>query len=436
MALLRSMFDVAAPLAVGLPALAYVVLAVGIIVNPLWGAAALAAWSALPAVATAGTPVRPHDLPGHAFRRILDEPWFWLRTLTGGWRPPRQADPVEALRPVYEELVEDGVGRFLEERRADCPWCGSSDLSVRVSVPDRFQFKPGTFTMEECGACGHTFQNPRLSLEGLEYYYRDFYDGLSEDQFEVIFAVASNLEHDRAEMLRGVHEPKRWLDVGTGHAHFPLMAAELWPDTTFEGLDLGESVEEAERRGWIAKAHRGMLPELSAELAGSFDVVSMHHELEHTRDPRAELAAAAEVLAPGGYLEIEVPDPEYPLSRLLKGLWLPFFQPQHQHMVTVGNLCEALEGLGFEIVKTVRADCQRNVDLTFVVWFGLNKLAPPTDLPWLPRPTGLDLVKRPLVLAAGLPLLGIAALVDQVSGIYARATDRGNAYRVLAKKLP
>lgn len=434
LALLSALFGPAAAAAMGLPGLAYLALGVGTLVNPLWGALAVAGWSALPVLATAATPLHPKDLPGHAARRIVDEPRHWLRTLTGRWRPPRQPDPAEALRPTYAELVAEGTDRFLEPRRDDCPWCGSTDLAVRITAPDRFQFKPGHFTMEECRTCGHTFQNPRLSLEGLDYYYRDFYDGLSEDQFDAIFAVGAGLEHDRAEMLRGVHEPRRWLDVGTGHGHFALLAAERWPDTTFEGLDLGESVEEAARRGWIAKAHRGLLPDLAPRLAGSFDVVSMHHELEHTRDPRAELAAAAEVLEPGGYLEIEVPDPEYPLSRLLRGLWLPFFQPQHQHMVPVGNLCGALEDLGFEIVTVVRAGCQRNVDLTFVAWFGLNRLAPPTDLPWLPRGSGLSGVKRALVFAAGLPLLAVAAVADQVAGLVARATNRGNAYRVLARK--
>ena len=33
------------------------------------------------------------------------------------------------------------------------------------------------FTLEQCGDCGHVFQNPRLTPEGLEFYYRDFYDG-------------------------------------------------------------------------------------------------------------------------------------------------------------------------------------------------------------------------------------------------------------------
>jgi SAM-dependent methyltransferase len=435
LAYLRSMFGPTTSAVLGLPAVAYVVIGAGLVVNPAWGAFALVAWSAAPAIATAGTPLQPRDLPVHALRRIVDGPRSWVQTLLGRWRPPTEAgDPVEDLRPVYAELVADGIERFFEPRRDDCPWCGSEELSVRISTTDRYQFKPGTFTLEECATCGHTFQNPRLSVEGLDYYYRDFYDGISDDKFEVIFSWGAGLEHDRARMVEGLHEPKRWLDVGTGHGHFALLAAEVWPDTVFEGLDLGESVAEAERRGWIAKAHRGFLPDLAGELEGQFDVVSMHHELEHTRDPRAEIAAAAKVLAPGGFLEIEVPDPEFPLSRVLGERWLPFFQPQHQHLVTLGNLTSELEGLGFDVLRVVRGDAHRAVDVVSAAWFVVNGAAPQDDLPWLERGSPRVGLQRLVTFALGLPLLALAALADQVVGLWVKQADRGNAYRVLAQK--
>jgi SAM-dependent methyltransferase len=435
LALLRSMFGSTTPVVVGLPAVPYLVVGLGIVVNPVWGAAALAAWSAAPVVATAGTPLRPRDLPGHAARRILDEPSSWVRTLLGRWRPAGpDGDPIEQLRPAYAEAVAAGTDRFFEPRRDDCPWCGSTDLSVRVATTDRYQFKPGTFTLEECAECGHTFQNPRLSVEGLDYYYRDFYDGISDDTFEAIFSWGAGLEHDRARMLEGLHEPKRWLDVGTGHGHFALLAAEVWPDTVFEGLDLGDGVAEAERRGWISKAHQGFLPDLAGELEGRFDVVSMHHELEHTRDPRAEIAAAAKVLAPGGFIEIEVPDPEFPLSRVLGDHWLPYFQPQHQHLVTIGNLCNELEGLGFDVVRTVRGDAHRAVDLVSAAWFVVNGAAPKDDLPWLDRPSPRDGLRRLATFVLGAPLIVAAAVADRIVGLWVKQADHGNAYRILAQK--
>ena len=88
------------------------------------------------------------------------------------------SNPYEASRPYYQAELADGVERFLEPRRNTCPWCGSEDLSVRLRTGDLIQRKPGRFTLEQCGACGHIFQNPRLTPAGLDFYYRDFYDGL------------------------------------------------------------------------------------------------------------------------------------------------------------------------------------------------------------------------------------------------------------------
>src|SRR5690606_882109 len=132
-----------------------------------------------------------------------------------------------------------------------------------------------------------------------------------------------------------------------------------------------------------------------------------------TRDPRAELAAAAKVLQPGGFLEIEVPDPEFPLSRVLGERWLPFFQPQHQHMVTIGNLSKELEGLGFDVVRTKRFECHRAIDLTAAAWFVVNGAAPADDLPWLPPPPPRAGLRRLLTFALALPLLAAAGLADQ-----------------------
>ena len=90
---------------------------------------------------------------------------------------------------------------------------------------------------------------------------------------------------------------------------------------------MSESVIEAARRGRADTAYRGMFPDLARTLPRSYDVVSMHHYLEHTRDPRRELAAAALVVEPGGHLVIEGPDAEAPLARRLGRYWWQWGQP-------------------------------------------------------------------------------------------------------------
>jgi len=432
LAFIRALFDSATPLVVGIPVAQWTIIGAGVVLAPPWGLAALAGYCAVPFVATAGSPIMPRDRAQGAALRWAREPVRWLRTVTGTWRPPPEPDPIEERRAGYEAELAAGLDRFFEPRREACPICASTRLSVRLRTTDVFQHKPGEFVLEACDDCGLIFQNPRLSIEGLDFYYRDFYDGLGQEISELIFGATDSSYLGRSEMIAGHAEPKRWLDVGAGHGHFCLVARDRWPDTSFDGLDLSDSIDEAARRGWVDQGYRGMFPELAPDFAGAYDVVSMHHYLEHTREPLEELDAAKVALEPGGHLLIELPDPESIFGRLLGRWWIPWFQPQHQHLLSIGHLERALTDRGFEIVTRDRSAAHQTVDAVIAVWLRLDNLAP-AELPWLPPRTMWGRAKRFLVLGLGSPLFAVAALFDQAAKLMMRRQDLGNTYRVLAK---
>ncbi|HEY6624579.1 MAG TPA: class I SAM-dependent methyltransferase [Acidimicrobiales bacterium] len=416
------------------PVAVLVALAAGLVLAPWAGLVALAAFCIQPLVALARVPVRSADRGWIPALRWAMWPYRLMRTIVGEWPRSEGRDLVEERRPLYAELIAAGEGQFWEARRPDCPFCRSKRIAPRVRCSDLLRHKPGSFVLDQCGACGLIFQNPRLSSSGLDYYYRDFYDGLGEGQVASVFDFGDATYLDRAEMVRSVATPGRWLDVGTGHGHFCLVASTLLPDTRFDGLDIGESVEEAERRRWISTGHRGTFPELASSLADRYDVVSMHHYLEHTVDPRAELDSAAQVLAPGGHLLIELPDPESFWGRVLGRYWLPWFQPQHLHLMSIGILEQALTERGFTIVARVRAEASQSSDLTAAVWMLIGRCAPPTNLPWLPRPTALGRARRGLGLALGaLPLAG-ALGIDALLAWLPSRPGQSNAYRLLARR--
>ncbi|NGO67716.1 class I SAM-dependent methyltransferase [Streptomyces boncukensis] len=346
---------------------------------------------------------------------------------------------IAALRPDYQAELAGGTDRFFLPRAAGCPWCRSDRRPrQRLRTRDWVQGKPGAFVLDQCRDCGHTFQNPRLSEEGLDFYYRDFYDGLGAESTAKMFEAGGSQKRFRrsARALREHAAPGRWLDVGTAHAHFCAAARRLLPDTEFHGLDQGESVEHAVKEGRITRAYRGRLTELADELADRYDVLSMFHYLEHTPDPGAELAAAHTALRPGGHLLIEVPNPESPFSRLLGRRWMPWFQPQHLHFVPLGNLRVELERLGFTVVAaSVRGDQHIPVDLVCATWFWLNPLLPAEDQPWLPRPPGRAArVARGALALAALPLILLAYGLDLLLAPLVRRTRFSNAYRVIARR--
>ncbi|MBW8484782.1 class I SAM-dependent methyltransferase [Actinomadura parmotrematis] len=418
-------------LAVAGSAAAYAAVASAAVLDPWWGLAAVAAYCAAPYLALAGGPLRPRDLHRTALLRPLLAPRTWRATLADrptAWERARDAEREEARAFYREELA--GPGRFLEPRRPDCPWCGSRSLSRHVTSGDIVQGKPGRFTLERCRDCRHIFQNPRLSAEGLAFYYRDAYDGLGAATAERLFASQTRSYRGRAALAAAHAAPRAWLDVGAGHGHFCRAAAAVLPGTAFDGLDLGAGVEEGARRGWLRRAHRGRFTELPDDLAGRYDLVSMHHYLEHTPDPQAELDAAAKILPAGGHLLLELPDPESMPARLLGRRWIGWLQPQHLHMIPLRNLEEALAARGLRVVARERRAAHQRLDAVCAVAIVLDALAPPPDRPWAPPRRGAHL-RRALAATAAAPLFLAAWAADRFA---LPLLPGGNAYRVLARK--
>ncbi|GLY47207.1 methyltransferase domain-containing protein [Lentzea sp. NBRC 102530] len=396
-----------------------------------WGLVALAAYWAHPVLVFAGTPLKPRDL---WVPRVLRTPYLWFKT-SGGKKSTaekRQAEHLAQAAPWYEENRDRN---FHEAPRDDCPSCGSTDLRRWVTATDLVQRKPGKFTMDRCVRCGHVWQNPRLTGEGLGFYYRDFYDGLGETSAEAVFSGKTDPYYGRARMVEPFTTPERWLDVGSGHAHFCLGAKEVLPHTKFDGLDQGAAIEDAARLGRIEQSYRGSFKDFAGELRGRYDVISMHHYLEHVRDPWEELDIAADVLPQGGYLLIELPDPEWRLGRLFGQYWMPWFQPQHQHMMPIGNLQHALADRGLTTVATERREAHLCNDFTLALLLWLGDKAPRTPAPWRPEEVRLRRTRSFLVWTLGIPAFFVALALDQtVNRFVAARTGNGNAYRLLARK--
>jgi SAM-dependent methyltransferase len=436
---LAALYSKAAPAAMAVPLTHDLLLAAGLVLAPGWSLAAALAYCLQPYVALRGTAVRPDDLtPTYAATRPLHELLRTARTLTGDAPQPGGAsapESDEARKLAYDDLLAEGIDRFFEPRRDRCPLCQGTALSVRLRSADLLQYKPGEFVLEGCEECGHVFQNPRLSLDGLDFYYRDFYDGLGEEQLDFVFSSDDASYLGRVDLVATHTQPKRWLDVGAGHGHFCLIASDVLPDARFDGLDLSDGIDEAERRQWVERGYRGLFTVLADELRGAYDVVSMHHYLEHTRDPADEIAAAGIVLESGGHLLIEVPDPECRWGRTLGWMWGPWFQPQHQHFVSVGNLAELLADHGFTVVEQQRMSPHQPVDLVFALLLATSRLAGPPPRPWRAAPSNAARLRRSAIFTVMAPFMVMALLVDRlIAPVISRVPGGSNTYRVLARR--
>ena len=118
------------------------------------------------------------------------------------------------------------------------------------------------------------------------------------------------LFHQRAFIGRG-------LDIGSGDdplSHY----AYLFPRIT--------GVDSWDREQGDGQTLPGVLPNV-------YDFVHSSHSLEHMVDPRAALMRWYEVVRPGGYIVVTVPD-----ERLYEhGVWPSRFNEDHKHAFTLNT---------------------------------------------------------------------------------------------------
>ena len=149
------------------------------------------------------------------------------------------------------------------------------------------------------------------------------------------------------------------------------------------------------------------------------------------------------MLTPEGLLLIEVPNPSWRFARTFGRWWIGLMQPQHQHLIPMDNLLEALSERGFTTVATESGPAHMGIDATFAfplmldaksaapVMFGVG--APDRQVPWLPDRPGPSRRSRVRALWSKAVLtLGFAT--DKALTVVAHRTDDGSAYRVLARR--
>jgi len=420
-----------APVALGLPVV-WGVVGLGMWLSPIAGAVALLCFLLQQPLAMWGTSLSPRFSLIQGLFRPVSDLRQWVQLL-GAQRQSHER--LEGLRVQYEAELANGTERFFHPPATVCPMCVSLRLTRRFSLPDLYQGKPGRFSVSRCQDCGHHFQNPQLNAEGLSFYYRDFYDGLGENGMDLIFGATRAVYADRIALVCSVLSPQRWLDVGCGHGHLFSHVRHALPDTRLEGLDIGDGVETGLARGWMDEVHRGFFPDLAPTLSDRYDVVSMCHYLEHTVDPRAELAASVTVLKTGGVLLIEVPDPDSPFIRCLGRWWMPWFQPQHLHFVRTRQLDVLMREAGLEPLAWQTGCAHTGNDLALSFYGMVSALSPTLHVPWRKAPGVFRRLWHVLVWVPGTVFVGLGIVLDKLCSPLVRKLAHSGQYRVIARKV-
>lgn len=245
--------------------------------------------------------------------------------------------------------------------RRMCPLCGgaggrilfeASDLNARVTRE--------RFSLRRCD-CGMAYLDP-IPATPAEVYPAS-YDA---------HAAPAPKRRKSSRFASVTRRPGRLVDVGCGSGRDLLLLREKgWMVT---GVEVSpEAAKRAREAGLDVRV--GTLEE-AALPAGSADVATLFHVLEHVADPVATAREVARVLAPGGVMLAHVPNFGSLNARLFREHWYELDVPRHVNFFTPRTLKRLVReaGLALRTLKTRAAagDFRRSLQLKL----GANPLRP------------------------------------------------------------
>jgi SAM-dependent methyltransferase len=244
-------------------------------------------------------------------------------------------------------------------RRGRCAICGGAQLDA-LPVPRQTVGGPiaeiAGLGLVRCRGCGFEMVEPRPDDLALAAFYaaQDYTAHEPVDDSAAQRRAVGQLE--AVAEAGGVLAGARVLDVGCGGGQL-LAAARQRGAAEVCGVDPAAHAHEACRRQGLE-----VVPQLDDLGARRFDGIVMSHVLEHVPDVLATLAELRELLRPGGWLCLEVPN----RSSLRAQLSAPAVTrlgaderhrafPIHLSYFTPATLRRALVSSGFEVVASTTA---------------------------------------------------------------------------------
>lgn len=243
----------------------------------------------------------------------------------------------------------------------NCPYCRSETVSDRYNVKEMMLGLRESFSYDGCGQCGSLYLTTEITEPG-HYYPKTYYSFKESERVNPIKSfvkrrvvwyrigvdsllgrIFSRLLPDpmmvRWLRLAGIKFDTSILDVGCGDGVF-LKEMSLYGFTSLHGVD--PFIDEDIRTDHGVVIQKKYLHELD----GMYDLIMMHHSLEHVPDPSDTLTEAMKRLRPGGKILIRIPVAGSSAHQQYGEHWVQWDAPRHIHIPTVAgmkSLCARLD---------------------------------------------------------------------------------------------
>jgi len=256
--------------------------------------------------------------------------------------------------PVSTSIAEPFAPSPRFERVA-CYLCGGDDAEPFIAAQDDYTGKPGHFTFVRCRRCGLHYQNPRLTIDEIKFFYNDEYIALRKKSDWGVLTGFFNWamsRHDRqkdAIVSRFVRLAPTTdvLDVGCAVGTF-LQHLRARYEVSASGVDFKDLSASPSLAG--VEFRCGLFYEQDFG-SKRFDLITMWHFLEHDYDPMRTLRTARELLRDDGRLVIEVPRLDSMTFKLFGRRWPGLQAPQHTVLFDKTSFVAAMDAAGLEVVE-------------------------------------------------------------------------------------
>jgi 2-polyprenyl-3-methyl-5-hydroxy-6-metoxy-1,4-benzoquinol methylase len=228
----------------------------------------------------------------------------------------------------------------MDKVNSGCIVCGGSERSLLYT---RNQWR-----IYKCANCGLGVLDPRPGKDELDKLYsRDYFQSHYNSPLALSSAQMKKRlrqEDHRLRFIRKFKTAGKILDIGCGRGYFLLACRQA--GYKVEGIDISDAAADYVMAELKIRVNIGQIDQITFP-AGSFDIVTMWHSLEHAADPDLHLQSAEKWLKKNGLLVVDVPNYEGHDARKAWSDWPHWDLPYHFYHFTKSSLLALLEKNGF-----------------------------------------------------------------------------------------